>query len=122
MRRRPIQVDADTWIVMRESEARPKAVIRRITSTQGEPRFLVMTWEPIPADQRLVSMHATLSEADEAVPVQRPGDHAPPGPGLQPEVYERYEARKKQSRAKQARQDGDRSIPVENVPPSEAWR
>lgn len=66
--REPIQVDADTWLIMRESARQPKAVVHRVTSTAGEARFLLMTWQPIITERRMVAIHPDLRAADRAVP------------------------------------------------------
>ncbi|MBC9926009.1 MULTISPECIES: hypothetical protein [unclassified Leucobacter] len=66
--REPIQVDADTWVIMRESAHQPKAIVQRVTSTAGEARFLLMTWHPIATERRMVAIHPDLRTADRAVP------------------------------------------------------
>lgn len=115
-----IQIDSDTWIVMREYTAQPKAIIQRLTSVDGMEWFQVFTWEPIKADRRLVSVHPGIEEADQSVPW--PSNRAqPPTPGASPQAErDRFERHRRRSIARGERAVGNR-VPVENVPADEAW-
>ncbi len=80
-----IQIDTDTWIVMREVLSSPKAIIHRVTDISGTSRYLVMVWREAEADRRMVGIYDDLSAAEKAVPWQRVGDGVPGPPGLSPE-------------------------------------
>ncbi len=118
----PIQTGTDTWIIMREYRQQPKAIVHRLTTTDGTPRFLLMTWEPIAADRRLVSMHTSLDEADAAVPWPTQESAAsPPGPGHPDAVYAAHREQQRRTAARTARRSGQR-VPVDPVPPEQSWR
>lgn len=110
-----IQVEADTWIVMREYPQFPKAVIQGFRGTDGAARFMVLTWDPIRTRRRMVSIHESLDEADAAVPWPTPVNTAtyhaqqrgnasgyPPGTSQYDAADRRIEERRKQ----EARQGG----------------
>lgn len=104
---------------MREFETQPKAVVHRVTSTDGVGKYLLMTWEPLEADRRLVAIHPSLSSAEQAVPwPSRQG--GPPAPGLPPEARREYDRRQQALKTRIARRSGER-VPVQNVPPEQAW-
>lgn len=93
---RMIQIEADTWVVMREYPQYPKAVIQGFKNTAGEARFMVLTWDPIRSKRRLVDVYTTLFEAEKSVPWPGPPDN--PGP-----PYQSPEA----GRAERERRGGD---------------
>lgn len=64
----PIQIDTDTWIIMREHPTQPKAVVSRVIDTAGEARFLLMVWHAVPAKRRMHGIYGSLEEAERAVP------------------------------------------------------
>lgn len=72
-----IQVDRDTWLIMREFPAHPKAVIQRVTDTGGDARFLVLIWHPDRTKWRLSGIFGGIEEADKSVPW--PGKPVVPG-------------------------------------------
>ncbi len=117
----PIQTGTDTWIIMREYLQQPKAIVHRLTTTDGTPRYLLMTWEPISADRRLVSMHISLDEADAAVPWPDPNQANPyPGSGRSSAAYDEHFARQRATNERSERRSGKRT-PVTPVPPEQAW-
>lgn len=63
-----IQIEADTWIVMREHAQRPKAVVLGFRNTAGEARFMVLVWDPIRSKRRMVDVHESLQAAADSVP------------------------------------------------------
>lgn len=68
------------WIVMREKPDEPKAVILRITDTAEDARFMVMVWQPTPADRRMTGIYDSLEAAEKSVPwTNRPVVPGPPG-------------------------------------------
>lgn len=83
----PIQIDTDTWIIMREHPTHPKAVVHRVTDTGGEARFLLMVWHAVPAKRRMHGIYGSLEEADRAVlwdnseALKRARDTVGPAPG-----------------------------------------
>ena len=60
----PIQLDATTWIIMREHPTRPKAIVHCVTDTSGEARYLLMVWHVDPAKRRMHGIYTSLSDAD----------------------------------------------------------
>lgn len=87
---RRIYVDQDTWLIMREFPAHPKAIIRRITDTSGDERFLVMVWHPDPAKQRLVGIYEDIEVADKSVPWPgKPDTPGPPGASVEEQAERR---------------------------------
>lgn len=62
-----IQIDADTWAVMRDSSEHPVALIHRITDHTEVAKFLVLAWHPVPHERRMLSMHDTIEEANRSV-------------------------------------------------------
>lgn len=75
-----IKIAADQWIVMREQPDVPKAIIHRVTDTANTERFMVMVWQPIPADRRMVGIYDSLQDAEKSVPwPNRPAVPGPPG-------------------------------------------
>lgn len=118
--RTPIQIGSDTWIIMRETMQYPKAVVHRVTSTMGDPRYLLMTWEPLAADRRLVSIHETLDAADRTVPWAGPPP-SPPAPGRSDEEADAYRRHNERLEAQTQRRWGKSRMPVPPVPPAEAW-
>ncbi|MBK0417424.1 hypothetical protein JD276_00020 [Leucobacter sp. CSA1] len=94
--RPPIQIDTDTWIIMRAVEQHPKAIVHRVTDTAGEARFLLMTWWPVPAHRRMVGIYKSLAEADAQVPVA--DAESPPRPDGDPERRAAWEERQEKKR------------------------
>lgn len=84
-----IQIDTDTWIVMREYPQQPTAVVHRVTSHKGEARYLLMTWRAEPSERRLVQICASLVEAVDQVPTVEP-PHTPLHPGASVEQWEKW--------------------------------
>lgn len=89
---RRVQIDTDTWIIMREFVFQPTAIVHRYTSWQGEQsRYLLLRWHADPAERRLVAICDTLDEADERVPpLGRP--RTPLHPGATVPQWEEYRA------------------------------
>lgn len=86
-----IQIEADTWIVMREHALRPKAVIQGFRNTAGEARFMVLIWDPIRSKRRLVDVHETLQAAEDSVPWPT----GPTGDGYAGATFDRAEQARK---------------------------
>ena len=95
-RAEPIQIEADSWMLMRNPSNHPVAIVNRITDTTGEARFLVLTWHANPAMRRMTGIYTSLEDADSSVtsdtaPVERvhrmnagppngrPAQHSPNG-------------------------------------------
>lgn len=116
----PIQIDTDTWIIMREYRQQPKAIVHRVTSTAGEARYLLMTWEPLVADRRMVAIHKDLFDADNAVPWPSPVDAGRPRPDSPPEIRAAWEARHRATQAGTDRRTGNR-VPVANTEAGNAF-
>lgn len=77
-----VQIDTDSWVVLRRSKERPEAIILRLTASNNEARFFVLSWHPNPAMRRMVSMHGTLAEANRSVRWPVPtSDGVPPFEG-----------------------------------------
>lgn len=74
-----IQIETDTWIVMREVLSSPKGIIHRVTDVSGAERFLLMRWTAAPADRRLVGIYETIEAAAQAVPGPTTRVPGPPG-------------------------------------------
>lgn len=95
---KPIRVDGDTWVCMRNDPALPKAIIRRYRDVKRGDVFLVIKWALDPAEQQLMSSTTSLDAANALVrfdppaatapafagyphsTATRPDDHAPSGP------------------------------------------
>ncbi|QIK63824.1 hypothetical protein G7068_11960 [Leucobacter viscericola] len=63
-----IQIETNVWVVLREFRQQPKAVIHKITDTTGADRYMVMRWEPDPAQRRMTGIYNDLTEAEKTVP------------------------------------------------------
>lgn len=80
-----VQIDTDTWAVLRKSREHPAAIIVRLTASNDEARFFVLSWHPNPALRRMLSMHDTLAEANRSVRWPVPTDNGvPPFEGYPP--------------------------------------
>lgn len=64
---RPIRYDVDTWYVIRNDPAHPKAVIHRRRDGQGGDVFFVSRWALDPSEQVLMGTAPTLERADAMV-------------------------------------------------------
>lgn len=62
-----IQIDTDTWVVMREDKDRPKAVIERVKWRDDSEQYLLKTWHSDPSQRRLVRIHESVEEANRSV-------------------------------------------------------
>lgn len=88
----PIRVDTDTWIVLRESSTYPTAVIRRYGDTQGGARYLLLKWAVRSEDWKLVGIHGSVEEADQAVPrMDRENLAAPLSPAASHDMRQKRE-------------------------------
>lgn len=76
-----IQADSHTWLVLREFPQHPKAIIHLMTDTTGDNRYILMTWHPEASQRRMVGIHTSLGQAEEAVPWP---SKTPAKPGLPP--------------------------------------
>lgn len=119
--RPPIQVGAETWVIMRDSSDLPRAQVQRVIGTNGDSRFLLMTWEPLPDDRRLVGIYESLAAAEAAVPWPDPAQATPPRPGVNPERDEEWNRRSARLQARIDRWRGKGRVPVEPVSPAEVW-
>lgn len=64
----PIRISEDEWIIMRDSQSEPAAIIRRLRmGPRQETFYRVVTWAPISADRQLVGYFQTLTKADQSV-------------------------------------------------------
>jgi len=63
---KPIRLDADTWLVMRNDPVVPKAVVQRVHSRDGD-RYLLFRWDLDPTKRRLVHVVDSLERANELV-------------------------------------------------------
>jgi hypothetical protein len=81
---KPIRYDRDTWLVMRNSDVLPKAVIQRFTDRKGVDKYLLVQWDLDPAKRRLMAVCDSLERADRLVLYENdvPGGywHGPPNP------------------------------------------
>lgn len=66
-RPKPIRLDHDHWVVMRDSRVFPKAIIQRVKDKAGVDRYFVIRWDLEPANQRLMAVTDSLQRADELV-------------------------------------------------------
>lgn len=79
-----LQIDADTWAILRENPDRPKAMIRRFVAIDGVEQYLLFTWHSDPHQQRLIRMYDTLDDANRAVKWARPDPQVPSQPPSTP--------------------------------------
>jgi hypothetical protein len=81
-RPKPIRIDADTWIVMRNDPERPKAILERRRDATGADVFFILAWALDPKERVLMGTRPTLGEADDFVlydlPTKRDGRDGPP--------------------------------------------
>ncbi|WP_431279889.1 hypothetical protein [Leifsonia poae] len=66
-RPRPIRYDHDTWLVMRDSDVLPKAVIKRFVDRRKVDQYLLILWDLDPAKQVLMAVCDSLEKADRLV-------------------------------------------------------
>lgn len=66
---KPIRYDADTWLVMRNDPAVPKAVIQRVHGRdKAGDRYMVFSWDPVDTTKRRVmGVKESLDDANEFV-------------------------------------------------------
>ena len=64
---KPIRVDGDTWLCMRNDPALPKAIIRRYRDVKRGDVYLVVKWAIDQADQQLMSSAPSLEAANALV-------------------------------------------------------
>jgi hypothetical protein len=63
----PIRYDRDTWLVMRDDNVLPKAVIQRFRDRRGVDKYLLVQWDLDPAKRRLMVVCDSLEKADRLV-------------------------------------------------------
>lgn len=64
----PIRYDIDTWLVVRNDPAIPKAIIRRFVHRDtGRDYYRVVTWDLDPEKRKLIGRYKSLDEANAAV-------------------------------------------------------
>lgn len=64
----PVQISDCEWVVVRNSIAKPKAVIRHFPKTPERPEyFRVVSWAPTSEGRELLGRFPTLAEADQSV-------------------------------------------------------
>ena len=66
-RPRPIRLDHDTWLVMRNDPVIPKAVIERRRDRGGADAYFVIAWDIDPLKRVLMSVQPSLERADALV-------------------------------------------------------
>lgn len=93
-RPRPIRYDQDTWLVMRNDPAIPKAVIQRVHHADGD-QYLVFRWHLDPDKRRLMNVVSSLERADDLVRYDVPPSGVPPFTG-----YSEHRSAAKQFRDK----------------------
>lgn len=64
---KPIRVERDLWLVMRNDPVLPKAGIQRLRDKNGAERYLLIKWAIDPADRVLMGVHESLEKANELV-------------------------------------------------------
>ena len=67
MEPRPIRYDRDTWLVMRDDDVLPKAVIKRFTDRKHIDQYLVVHWDLDPAKRVLMAVTDSLEKGDRLV-------------------------------------------------------
>ena len=64
----PICISEYEWILMRDSDRNPAAVVRSLTMGPRNERFFrVVSWAPTSEGRKLVGYYNTLDEADRSV-------------------------------------------------------
>ncbi|HXH33350.1 MAG TPA: hypothetical protein VNJ54_02935 [Plantibacter sp.] len=83
-RPRPIRLDHDTWLVMRNDPVIPKAVIERRRDKGGADVYFVIAWDIDPLKRVLMSVQPSLERADALVryDVPRTSDRDGPPNGI----------------------------------------
>ena len=66
-RPKPIRYDRDTWLVMRDDNVLPKAVIKRFTDRRGVDQYVLVKWDLDPAKRTLMAVCDSLAKADKLV-------------------------------------------------------
>lgn len=64
----PIEIDLNTWIIMRHSPTQPVAIIERVTHENGITRYMLYKWPTNPTARRLVGVFDSLTSADDEIP------------------------------------------------------
>jgi hypothetical protein len=64
---RPIRYDQDTWLVMRDDDVLPKAVIKRFKDRRGADQYLLIRWDLDPKKRVLMAVCDSLERADTLV-------------------------------------------------------
>lgn len=64
----PIEVDLNTWILMRTSPTQPVAIIERVTHENGITRYMLYKWTTNPTARRLIGVFDSLATADNEIP------------------------------------------------------
>lgn len=62
-----IQIDACTWVVMREPKDHPVAIIEHVPSVAGVSKYLLRRWHPDPARRPLIGLFGSVEEANRQV-------------------------------------------------------
>src|SRR5690606_38639264 len=62
-----IQIDTNTWAVMRYPKDRPVAIILMLSNRDNVPQYFVQTWHPDPGKRRVIGQYDTLQQANESV-------------------------------------------------------
>lgn len=83
-RPRPIRLDHNTWLVMRNDPVIPKAVIERRRDRGGADVYFVIAWDIDPQKRVLMSVQPSLERADALVryDVPRTSDRDGPPNGI----------------------------------------
>lgn len=75
---KPIRVDVDLWLVMRNDPVFPKAGIQRLRDKDGTERYLLIKWDTDPNKRVLMGIYDSLEKANELVRFDLPEiEHAP---------------------------------------------
>ncbi|WP_449281266.1 hypothetical protein [Leucobacter sp.] len=64
----PIEVDLNTWLIMRTNPTQPSALVERVTHENGITRYMLFTWSSNPTARRLIGVFDSLDAANEDVP------------------------------------------------------
>jgi len=74
----PIRLSDDEWILMRDSQSEPAAIVRRLSmGPRNQTYYRVVRWAPASKDRQLVGYFQTLAQADRSVLFTPPNPSMP---------------------------------------------
>jgi len=74
----PIRLSDDEWVLMRDSQTEPAAIVRRLKmGPRQQTYYRVVSWAPNSENRKLVGYFQTLADADRSVLFSPPNPSMP---------------------------------------------